>query len=289
MYADPWTPHGLALHDYFGGDASATVIVHSDLGEREELPVAVWFREPAQFWALERAALELCRGRVLDVGAGTGCHSLALQELGLEVVAIDFIPEAVEIMRARGVRDARRADLFRFVEEPFDTLLLLSNGAGIAETLSGLARLLERLNELVAPGGQVLMDSTDVRPGASREGSGRLGVGAQGRERFGETAAADETEGRVRSEISGQASAPRGAVGLKREDGRYVGEIQFQLEYRGEKAPPFPQLYVDPETLAAHAARGGWSCEVVERGEGGGYLARLTRVASTPKTSYRRR
>ena len=56
-----------------------------------------------------------------------------------------------------------------------------------------------------------------------------------------------------------------------------LGDIHFQLEYRGEKGDPFPQLYVDPDTFAERAGRAGWTFEVVETGEGGSYLARLTR------------
>jgi len=41
-----------------------------------------------------------------------------LQELGLSVCAIDIAPEAVKIMRRRGVRDARCADRFQFREGP---------------------------------------------------------------------------------------------------------------------------------------------------------------------------
>ncbi len=150
-------------------------------------------------------------------------------------------------MRRRGVGDARRADVYGFAGGPFDTVLIFANGAGLAETLSGLPGLLETLERLLVPGGQVLLDSTDLRP------------------QDPETAAAT--------------SCVRDDDGLWRwQDGRYIGDIQFQLEYGGEKAPPFPQLYVDPDTLADVAARSGWRCEVVERGPGGSYLARLTRA-----------
>lgn len=228
-----WTPHGRSLWDYFTGDTAATIVLHSDLGEHDELAVAGWFRDLTG--PSDHAAVALARGRVLDAGAGTGLHSLALQERGLAVCAIDFVPEAVEIMRRRGVRDARLANLFEFWDGPFDTILVLANGIGLAETLAGLPRLFAAFERLLAPGGQVLCDSTDVR--------------AQG-------------------------------FASQRDDGRYIGEILFQLEYKGERAPPFPQLYVDPDLLAAHATPSGWGCEVVQRYGHGGYLARLTRLSS---------
>lgn len=228
-----WVLHGRSLWDYFNGDTGAVITVRSDLGEHDELPVAGWFRTPGTSWGPEQAALELCRGRVLDVGAGAGVHSLVLQERGLSVCAIDFVPQAVEIMRRRGVRDVHQADLFRFeFSEPFDTVLMFANGAGICETLAGLDRFLRWAPRLLTPGGQILVDSTDVRGQAGREW---------------------------------------------RDDGRYIGEIEFQLEYRGAMGAPFPQLYVDSDTLAGHAGRAGWSVNVVAR-EGASYLAQLRRV-----------
>lgn len=244
-----WAPHGRSLLDYFAGDRAATLIVRSDLGEYEEIPAAAWFRGPPDFGPLERTALELCRGRVLDVGAGTGCHSLVLQERGLEVCAIDVVPEAVEIMRKRGVREVHQADVVEFRSPPFDTVLMLSNGAGLAETLPGLDRFLRGLRRLVTPEGQILLDSTDLTAEAAPDWPGLKDSRRDGR---------------------------------FREDGRYIGEIQFQLEYRGEKGPPFPQLWVDPETLRQRAVRAGWVFELVQTGEAGSYLARLT-LAARPR------
>jgi SAM-dependent methyltransferase len=165
---DAWSPHGFALRDFFQGDALARVIVRDETGEEETVPVQVFFREPASFSALEEAALDLCRGRVLDVGAGAGCHSLVLQQRGLSVCAIDIAPEAVDVMRVRGVKDAHCSDLFAFQAEPFDTLLMLMNGVGIVGTLAGFRCFLRKVPRLLQPGGQILLDSYD--PGWS-EGS----------------------------------------------------------------------------------------------------------------------
>lgn len=238
MDAAAWTPHGRALWDYFQGDTKAALRCFSSLGEDDLIPSAVWFRPPESFFPFDHAALERCRGRVLDVGAGAGAHCLVLQQRGFEVVAIDAVPEAVEILRGRGVRDARLLDVFalehapdRFDTTRFDTVLMLANGAGIAETLEGLDRLLVVLDRILAPGGQVLIDSTDVRSRAR-----------------------------------------------PRADGRYIGEIDFSLEYRGLRGATFRQLYVDPATFRAHAARAGFDFEPLGRFEGESYLARLTRA-----------
>lgn len=73
------------------------------------------------------------RGRVLDVGCGTGEHTIYLTRLGYEVLGVDGAPTAVDIARRhaaeRGV-DARFAvgDAFdlsavRGDEAPYDTVL----------------------------------------------------------------------------------------------------------------------------------------------------------------------
>ena len=111
---DPNTPrdlHGRALWDYFAGDEGATLGVHGDLGEYDEIPVSLFFRGPDAFLPFERVAMAECRGRVLDVGAGTGVHALALQDRGFEVTAVEVMPQAAEIMRRRGVSDVVELDL----------------------------------------------------------------------------------------------------------------------------------------------------------------------------------
>lgn len=230
-------PFGRALLEHHRGGPGASdepLRLHSDLGEPDELPPGFFFREEEELGRLERIALDGCRGRVLDVGGGAGVHALVLQARGHRVTAIDVVPEAVEVMEERGVEDARRADVFEFEGGPYDTILMLLNGIGMAGTLSGLDRFLATAPALLAPGGRLLADSADLRP--------RVG-------------------------------------GDRREDGRYVGEVHLQLEYRGERGSPYPQLYVDPETLSARAVAHGWRAEVLARGEAGEYLARLTRDA----------
>ena len=224
----------LAFHR---GDQGATIVVYDDF-ERDEVPVSYFFRGPEQFPPVEQIALQFCRGRVLDVGAGSGCHSLVLQERGIEVTAIEVLPGLVDILRERGVRDARMASWQNLEAEPFDTVLMLMNGLGLAETLIGLRRFLRDIRRLLRPGGQILADSTDVRsrmdPAAGRAGT------------------------------------------VMRSDGRYIGELHFQLEFQGRKGDPFPQLYVDPETLTRYAEDERWSCEIVSpRDKYGNYLARL--------------
>ena len=238
MDLDPWKPHAAAMLAYHRGERDAVIVVYDDF-ERDEVPVSYFFRGPDAFPPLERLALDLCRGRVLDVGAGSGCHSLALQARGFDVTAIEILPPLARILRERGVRNVRTATWMDVEAEPFDTVFMMMNGLGLTETLAGLSRFFSDGRRLLRPDGQVLADSTDVRARLDLEAA-RTGV-------------------------------------LERPDGRYIGELHFQVEYRGAKGAPFRQLYVDADTLGRYAREAGWGCEIVRApDEYGHYLARLT-------------
>jgi SAM-dependent methyltransferase len=226
-------PLGRALCDHAGGATRRSLRVHTDVGELQRVPVALFFRSGARLRAIDRRALALCRGRVLDVGAGAGALALALQAEGTEVTALEVLPAAAQVVRAQGVRDVRLADVRTFApERPYDTVLALMNGTAPAGTLAGLPPWLAALAAPLAEGGQVIVDSTDLREPGGRD---------------------------------------------SRPDGRYIGELQYQLEYEGDRGPPFPQLFVDSDRLARAARRTGLASEVAWRGAAGAYLARLWR------------
>jgi hypothetical protein len=57
-----------------------------------------------------------------------------------------------------------------------------------------------------------------------------------------------------------------------------LGVHNVEMAYRrGEKAPPFRELYCDSETQCKHATAAGFDCDIVFRDEHGGYVARLPR------------
>jgi SAM-dependent methyltransferase len=153
---------GKALKDYMAGDREALLLVHTSYGEIDTMPASVFFRTYQQMPDLEKYALSLCRGSVLDAGAGAGSHALELQQRGLEVVALDISPEAVQVMAQRGVKQAVQGDIFTFSQGRFDTILLLMNGIGIARDMLEVKGLLQHLKNLLLPGGQILLDSCDV-------------------------------------------------------------------------------------------------------------------------------
>ena len=139
----------------------------------EEIHASFFFRKEEAFEEWESIALDQCGPRVLDIGAGVGAHALVLQARGHEVTALDPIPEAVRIMRERGVGDAREGTLFSVpFARAYDTITLLMNGSMIAETLSGLDRMLGAAETVLKPGGALILDSTDLRDDLHMERAG---------------------------------------------------------------------------------------------------------------------
>lgn len=153
---------GRALLDYFLGKEEVPLILHTSYGVVEEMPVDVFFRDRDDFSKLERLALQACRGKVLDIGAGAGSFALELQQEGLQVKALEFSPLSCHIMRQRGVQEVLQADIWQYKEEKFDTLLLMMNGLGLAEKLNKLSSFLTRLKDLMKPDGQIICDSSDI-------------------------------------------------------------------------------------------------------------------------------
>lgn len=227
---------GAAIRDYQNNGKASRLRVLSSMFDEDEMPVAHLFRTFNQMPRLEQKALSMAKGRVLDIGAGAGCHALALQERGLEVKAIDISPLSCEVMKERGVKNAECVNLFNpQLQGKYDTLLLLMNGTGIAGKLNRLSMLLNRLKELLAEGGQILIDSSDLKYIYENE-DGSMDI---------------------------DLNAP------------YYGEVDYQMQYKNVKGEPFDWLYTDPMLLASISKQCGLNCEIVEEGENYDFLARL--------------
>lgn len=153
---------GNALKDYFSGKHTENITVISSIAEDDELSLPYLFREEKDLPEIEKKALALCYGKILDVGAGSGTHSVILRNRKFDVLSIDTSKGAVEVMKKRGLK-AKNIDLLSLKNEQFDTILLLMNGVGIAQKLKKLTAFLLHLKNLLTPNGQILMDSSDIK------------------------------------------------------------------------------------------------------------------------------
>ena len=229
-------PMGAAIYDFHRNGSADVLKVYSSDFDDDEIPVADLFREYEEMPYIECVAIDMADGKVLDVGAGSGCHSLALAKAGKESVAIDISPLSVEVMRERGV-DARLVNLYdESFAEKFDTVLMLMNGTGIIGTLENMETFFTRIRQLLNPDGCVLIDSSDLRY------------------------LFEEEDGSLMIDLADD----------------YYGLVDYQMQYKEVLGEPFDWLYVDFDTLAYYAEENGFKAEMVANGEHYDYLARLT-------------
>ena len=229
-------PMGTAIAEYHRTGRAGTLRVFSSQFDEDEIPVEQLFRSLDEMPSIEQRALAMARGKVLDVGAGSGCHALALQAMGKEVTAIDISELSVEVMRQRGVEDARAIDLYdeHFVEQ-YDTILLLMNGSGIIGNMEGMERFFLRMKQLLKPNGCIYMDSSDLKY------------------------LFEEEDGSYLIDVAGD----------------YYGLVDFQMQYKQVKGDSFDWLYIDFDTLSYYAEQYGFFAELVSLGEHYDYLAAL--------------
>ena len=227
---------GRAIWDYYYQENPEDLQTETSISELDDLPVSYLFRDYQEMNALEKKALDLSFGKVLDVGSGAGSHSLYLQnERKLEVTALDISPKSIEICKARGVKNAICEDLLQFSEKNFDIVLLLMNGTGIFQSLEHIDQYLQKLKSLVAENGQILIDSTDILYMYDQDEDGGVLVPATG----------------------------------------YYGELDYYLHYKGESELPMKWLYLDFDTLENAAFANGFKIQKIEQLEDS-YLAQLT-------------
>jgi len=154
---------GTAIKAFYEENDKTAIIVHSPDFEDDSIPVEYLFRDYEQMPKIEQKALNLCLGRVLDVGCGAGSHALYLQKnKDFQVKAIDTSERAIEIVKKRGVKNALCEDFFKIKNEKFDTILMLMNGTGIIEKLENLQHFFEHSRSILNKGGKILIDSSDL-------------------------------------------------------------------------------------------------------------------------------
>ncbi|MBI9032868.1 MAG: class I SAM-dependent methyltransferase [Bacteroidales bacterium] len=228
---------GYALFDFqTNGVHEAEITVKSSLTTDDIIPVDYLFRNYDEFPEIERLAVNKANGRILDIGAGAGSHSLYLQSKGCDVTANDISTGSIEVMQERGVRKLLKSDFFEISDQKFDTLMLMMNGIGIVGDLMGLKRFLFHAKKLLNPGGQILLDSSDILYMFEEEDGSYL-------------------------------------VDLNAD---YYGVVNFQMSYKEITGDSFNWLYVDFDTLKEVAQKCGFECELLCEDDHFQFLARLS-------------
>lgn len=227
---------GAAIKDYYQGKTDAKITVISEVFEDDFIPVDYLFRDYEEMPDLEKIALKHCVGKVLDVGAGAGSHSLYLQnEMKRPVVALDTSAGGIEVCKLRGVDQVVHQDVYNH-KEKYDTILMLMNGSGIIGSLANINFFFQHIKTLLNENGQLLIDSSDLIYLYEDE-NGEYWVDAN--------------------------------------DG-YYGEMQYTITYKKQASLPFDWLYIDYNTLQNAAHANGFNIELLKEGKHFDYLAKLT-------------
>ena len=226
------------MFDFQTNNSPEDIITETTISEEDEMSVDYLFRSYNEMPKLEQKALQLAIGKTLDVGCGAGSHSLSLQnDRSLEVTSIDISEKAIETCKLRGVKNAKVQNILDFEGEKFDTIILLMNGVGIFGKLENCNKFLNKLKSLLNPGGQILLDSSDIIYMFDEDEDGGKWIPSSN---------------------------------------DYYGELVFNISYKGEKEEPFDWLYLDYNTLQNAAIANGLKCELILEGEHYDYLAKLS-------------
>ena len=227
---------GKAILDFQTNNNPKDLITETSISEADEMSVAYLFRSFDEMPKMEQRALELSKGKILDVGCGAGSHSLYLQnEKNLDVMSIDISPNAIKACELRGLKKVKVQDIMTF-DEKFDTILLLMNGAGMCGRLKNIPKFLQKLKSLLNPNGQILLDSSDIIYMFDEDEDGGKWIPS---------------------------------------DHDYYGEVVFNISYKGENEAPFDWMYIDYNTVQNAAIANGLQCEILLEGDHFDYLARL--------------
>ncbi len=221
---------GQALLDYYLGDSENPLVLHNKFSKPDSLELDGYFFKADELDDFDLIALSFCEGKILDIGAAAGRHSLYLQQEGMEVYALDISHHCCELMKKNGVKNIIHQNIFDPMDQKFDTLFMLMNGIGITGNVPGFRSFLNRAKSLISESGILIVDSADV------------------------------------SYLNEEYQLPQK---------EYLGEIEYQYEYKNEFGEWFTWLYIDKETLKKVASEEGWEAQIVYQEEDGQYLGIL--------------
>ena len=212
---------GQSFLDHLAGKKYKAVIERDD-GYLEDHDICQYFQDYGDFWEAEKKGLRHAKGRVLDIGVGAGRTASYLQGKGLRVVGIDISDGALEVCKARGVRELRKMSAcdLSFRRNSFDTAIAFCNNFGLCGSMEGVRDMMVRLHGIVKDDGVFLAES--VHPTDTKK----------------------------------PAHLRYHKKNLAR--GRPPGQVTLRLRYRRMKGAWFDLLMVTPDEMRDLCTKTGW-------------------------------
>jgi|SRR5579864_9108678 len=205
-----------------------------------------YFGEYSTWGPIEKQAIRLVKGRVLDIGCGAGRHGLYLQQKGFDVTGIDNSPGAIQVCKLRGHKKARLMSvtgIHQFKPESFDTIIMMGNNFGLFGGYKQARRLLRQMHRITSRDGQVIAETVDPY----------------------------------------QTGDPlhTGYHRLNRSRGRMGGQLRIRLRHNQIIGPWFDYLLVSQKELKEILQGTGWQINRILQGKGPGYTVILRKTKST--------
>lgn len=241
---------GQLLWDSANGDWESEVLERDD-GFIDVLDPHHYFTDYGDWPEIEKKALKLVRGKVLDIGCGAGRHSIFLQLKGFDVLGIDSSPLAVKVSRMRGLKKAKLMSISRLdLTSKFDTVIMFGNNLGLLGGEKRGKRILRELARVTSPGAIILGETADPR------GTKKL------------------------DHLRYQQ--------LNRKKGRMNGQIRIRVRYRRLKGPWFDYLLMSKDELKWLVKGTGWRVRRFISSRGPRYIAVLEKSTRRDQYSFGR-
>jgi SAM-dependent methyltransferase len=242
MLRDHQDAFGHNMLDHLEGNGGAEIVERDD-GYFDVSPgPRAYFAEYDDWPEDQKAAIGFVQGRVLDVGCGAGRHSVYLQAQGFDVLGVDVSPRAIEVCKARGLKNARAVSITQINRRLgiFDTILMLGNNFGLVGNPRRAKWLLKRFRNATSQTGRIIAQTRDPYT----------------------TDLAEHLEYHERN----------------RQRGRMAGEARIRVRYKKFVTPWWDFLMVSQDEMEAILENTGWTISKVFVGAAGIYTALTEKV-----------
>ena len=154
---------GQEIWAYYSGREVFEIVERDDGYISASTLPKLYFSEYEDWPLHEKRAMEVVKGRVLDVGCGAGRHSLYLQKKGFDVFGIDNSPLAIKICKLRGLKRAEVMSIedVNFKPNSFDTIIMMGNNFGLLGSFKKARMLLRKFHKMTSKNALIIAETLD--------------------------------------------------------------------------------------------------------------------------------